>query len=230
MTGIDPRTAHRELTEHRFYKYRGCAPDPDQPTRVAGDPSLTLDAWDGPDLDGGEDQKALRVREAAAKAVCAGCPVLELCAAHANTVTAEGKLAEPTGIRGGRTALERHRAYIATRHEVVAPAPVEQMQTEQKLAVLRALAVYSDPVAVAAAAGVDVRTANWQRARLVTQLNLEKSVSRCELLAAAVRAGLLEASLVVPDPEPAVQLSFDDVSDATVHPLRPVSQVLGAAA
>lgn len=202
MTGTNPQEMYRELTEHRWYKYRGCAPDPDDAMRPAGNPELTLDAWDGPDVDGGEDQRARRVREAAAKAVCAGCPVLELCAAHAMSVTADGKLAEPRGVRGGRTGRERAELFRQRRRELVRPVavPVVQVQTPQKLAVLLALAMCSDAQAVADAAGVDVRTANWQRSRLVTQLGLVKeSATRGELLAEAVRRGLLEGSVVVPD-------------------------------
>ncbi|WP_060888577.1 WhiB family transcriptional regulator [Streptomyces scabiei] len=203
MTGTemtDVRRAYVAWTEHRFFKYRGCAPDVDDPSRAAGDPGLSLDAWHGPDVDGGEPQKERRAREAAAKAVCARCPVLAECAAYASTVSVEGKLVEPDGIRGGRTALERHRAFIQHRHEVAEPAPAVRFQTKQKQDVLAALAGHSDPCRVAEVAGVDWRTASWQRSRLVTQLNLCKvSATRMQVLEEAVARGLLDGSLVVAD-------------------------------
>jgi hypothetical protein len=125
------------------------------------------------------------------------------CDAYASSVVVDGgkaRLAEPDGIWGGRLALERHRAFIRRRHEVAAQAPVRQMRTPQKLRVLEALAVHVEAEQVARAAGVDVRTANWQRSRLVTQLNLcKKTATRRELLAAAVDQGLLDGSVVVAD-------------------------------
>jgi hypothetical protein len=167
---------------------------------MAGNPSLPIGAHHAPDVDGGEPQAVRRAREDAAIEVCLSCPVMVLCDAYASSVTVDGKLAEPDGVWGGRRALERHRAFIKTRHQVAAAAPVAQVRTPQKQAVLKALAVHTDAEKVAAAAGVDLRTANWQRSRLVTQLNLEKgSATRRELLAEAVRRGLLDAGLVVSD-------------------------------
>jgi len=79
-------------------------------------------------------------------------------------------------------------------------APDRLVRTPQKSAVLLALAMCTDASEVAAAAGVDVRTANWQRSRLVTQLNLcKETATRGELLAEAVRRGLLDGGLVVAD-------------------------------
>ncbi|MGW3403427.1 hypothetical protein, partial [Streptomyces zhihengii] len=49
-------------------------------------------------------------------------------------------------------------------------------------------------------AGVDVRTANWQRSKTVTLLGLDRSASRMELLAAVRERGLLAGVRVVPDP------------------------------
>jgi hypothetical protein len=204
MTGTEPITsdaAHEAFVDHPYFAYRGCAPDPDDPRRAAGNPALSLDAWHGEDRDGAEPQGERRARVAAAVDVCMGCAVWAQCDAYANSLTPEGRLAEPEGIRAGRTALERHRALIAVRQVAApVPAPVEQIRTEQKLAVLRALAVHADPVRVAAAAGVDVRTAQWQRSRLVTQLGLPRSASRRDLLAAAVARGLLRSDEVVADP------------------------------
>lgn len=218
MTATDSRAtariAYLEWTEHRFYAYRGCAPDTDDPRRAAGNPELSLDAWcGGEDRDGAASQKERRAQDAAALEVCLGCPVMVACDRYANSVTPEGKLAEPDGIRGGRTALERHRAFIARRHEVAVAAPDRRFDTPQKRAVLAALAVRWDAVEVAVEAsrllalwgegpvgGMDVRTANWQRSVLVTLLNLNKqTATRREVLAQAVRRGLVSASVVVDD-------------------------------
>ncbi|WP_055693436.1 WhiB family transcriptional regulator [Streptomyces prasinopilosus] len=199
----DSIALRRAWEKHPHFRYRGCAPDVDQPSRAAGDTALSLDAWHGEDLDGGEPQRVREARQAAAVEVCLNCPVMVQCDAYANSVVVEGgkaRLAEPDGIWGGRLALERHRAFIRRRHEVAAQAPVRQMRTPQRLRVLEALAVHAEAEAVAQAAGVDVRTANWQRSRLVTQLNLDKgTATRRELLAAAVDQGLLDESVVVAD-------------------------------
>ncbi|WP_052683165.1 WhiB family transcriptional regulator [Streptomyces sp. FxanaA7] len=203
MTGTDPQAAYQAWTEHPFYRYRGCAPDPDNPRRAAGDLELSLDAWHEPDVDGGEGGKARRAREEAAKRVCGVCPVRELCDAYASSVVGKGetaRLAEPRGVWGGRTALERHRAFIDHRHEVAAAAPTEHLRTDQKQDVLQALAVHTDPWDVARAAGVDLRTASWQRSRMVTQFSLDRAhATRRDLLRAAVERGLLDATMVVDD-------------------------------
>ncbi|MFJ6069010.1 WhiB family transcriptional regulator [Streptomyces tendae] len=164
--------------------------------------SLSLDAWHGDDRDGSEPQRVREARQTAAIEVCLSCPVMVQCDAYASSVVVEdgqARLAEPAGVWGGRTALERHRAFIRRRHEVVVPAPRRLVLTGQREAVLLALAGHAEPGAVAAAAGVDVRTANWQRRRLVTMLALPQAASRRELLAAAVERGLLDAGVVVGD-------------------------------
>jgi Transcription factor WhiB len=201
MNAQTPAAAHLALTEHRRYPYRGCAPDVDNPRLAAGDLSLSVDAWAAPDVDGGEDQKARRAREDAAIDVCMGCPVMVQCDTYASSVTADGRLAEPDGIWGGRRALERHRAFIRTRHQAVAAeVPEGRFRTPQKQAVLRALAAHTDPYAVAEAAGMDLRTANWQRSVLVTLLGLSKATAtRRELLAEAARRGVLDGVTVVDD-------------------------------
>lgn len=198
---LDPKAANEALTHHPHYKYRGCAPDPDDPRLAAGDPSLSVDAWQAPDVDGGEDQEERAARVEAAKAVCRRCPVLAACAVFGAAVTAEGKLAERHAILGGLTAVERTKALVQERQAetvpvVTKPTPVEQMQTEQKLAVLRGLARHADPEQIALAAGLGaglkgLRTAKWQLARLRTQLGLPKTASRTEVLEAAVARGLL---------------------------------------
>ncbi|QWA26841.1 hypothetical protein [Streptomyces osmaniensis] len=202
---MDPVTAaYQAWTEHRFYAYRGCAPDADTPSRAAGNTALTLDAWTGTTEDGGEDQATRRERQDAAVEVCLNCPVMVQCDVYGGMVGADGKLLDPYGIRGGRTALERHRLLVKSRKEPLplpVPAPDHELRTEQKLSVLRALAVHESPEDVARAAGMDLRTANWQRARITTQLGLSKTASRAEVLEAAVARGLLRADEVaVPAP------------------------------
>jgi len=244
--------ARAAWAEHRFFKYRGCAPDPSNPQVLAARPDLPVDTHHPADRDG-QEPKAQRVaREEAAIELCLNCPVMVACDRYANSVTPEGKLAQPVGVWGGRLAKERREAFAKVQHEVAAAAPDEQLQTDQKRDVLLALAMCADgdASAVAAAAGVPVRTANWQRSRLVTQFNLNKaSATRRELLAEAVRRGLLDASVVVADdgsvpawspagapPDAPVQLSLwqavpdvPEPSGAVVHPLSP-SRPMGAAA
>lgn len=256
---LDPKSSRHALTDHPYYRYRGCAPDPDDSTRSAGDLRVPVTSWEAPDVDGGESQPARIARERAAKAVCGGCPVRVACLAYGASVTREGKLAEPFAILGGMTGLERHRALIKDRQErqereqaLARVVPDRHLRTPQKLAVLRALAAHTDPAAVAEAAGMDLRTTNWQRSILAGKLGLAHTASRRELLEAAVRRGLLDGVRVVADdgsvpavPPPsrgpaaagAVQLSLDfgdlaaqPVSGATVTRLTPRARVLGAAA
>ncbi|MEZ7005635.1 WhiB family transcriptional regulator [Streptomyces sp. AD55] len=196
------RVLRQVWEDHPHYRYRGCAEDQVERGRAAGDVSLSLDAWHGDDRDGSEPPRVREARQAAAVEVCLNCPVMVQCDAYANSVVVEdgrARLAEPAGVWGGRTGLERHRAFIRRRHEVAVPAPRRLVLTGQREAVLLALAVHWEPGAVASAAGVDVRTANWQRRRLVTMLALPQAVSRGELLAAAVAQGLLDADVVVAD-------------------------------
>ncbi|MFD7995555.1 WhiB family transcriptional regulator [Streptomyces mexicanus] len=204
MTSAEKTTVQlrREWLEHPHFRYRGCAPDPDDPLRMAGNPELHVGAHHGPDAFSPEGQRERRAREEQAIEVCLSCPVMVQCDAYASSVVWSAgvpRVAEPDGVWGGRTSLERHRMLIRSRPERQA-APKRLIQTEQRLLVLRALAAHTAPEAVAEAAGVDVRTANWQRSRLVTQLGLDKrSATRVELLRVAVERGLLDASVVVGD-------------------------------
>ncbi|GHC37135.1 MULTISPECIES: hypothetical protein [Streptomyces rochei group] len=204
---LSAEAALTALLEHPHYRYRGCAPDPDDPRVAAGDNSVSVDAWQAPDVDGGEAREVREAREAAAIDVCVGCPVMVQCLAYGSSLTPEGKLPEPYAILGGRTALERTKALVRERQAapvpvaVSEPVPVEQLRTEQKLAVLRGLARFAEPERVAVAAGLGdglegLRTAKWQIARLKTQLGLPKSATRVELLDAAVDRGLLDRSEV----------------------------------
>jgi hypothetical protein len=211
--------------EHPRYRYRGCAPDVDEPGRAAGNLGLTLDAWSGVDREGSEPQKEREARQVAAIDVCFGCAVMVQCAAYANSITPDGKLAEPEGIWGGDTALTRHKALIAARHAQPA-APDRRFATPQKRAVLEAFAAVWDPYEVAAAAGVDVRTANWQRSNLTTLLGLPRTASRGQLLAAAAERGLLKDVSVVADdgsvpavpPPTRMPTPPEPVTETTVEP------------
>lgn len=206
----DALAAREELTGHRHYRYRGCAPAPadvaDFPGQALGDPALHIDAWgavDRPD-DDPEPQKARIARERAATAVCGRCPVLAQCRAYANSETPGGRLAEPDGIWGGMLALDRHRALIKRRQaDTVAPAAgvLAECRTAQKQAVLTALARETDEELVAYRAGMDVRTANWHRAILCGLLGLDKDgASREDLLHTARRLGVLpERARIRPD-------------------------------
>jgi hypothetical protein len=228
MTGTTAgRQAYVKWTEDRFYRYRGCAPDPDEPRLAAGSAGVdaqgrpvrvSVDAWLGEDRDGGEPQKVREARQDAAVRVCLSCPVMVKCDAYANTLTADGRLVEPEGIRGGRTALERHRALIKARQAEPAraprPAPDRLLDTKQKRDVLAALAVCWEPVEVMVAAGMpDVRTANWQRSALVRLLGLPKTATRMQVLEAARARGRLEGVRVVADDGtvPAIPPATEDV-------------------
>ncbi|MFD8384271.1 WhiB family transcriptional regulator [Streptomyces sp. NPDC059679] len=92
---MDSLTAHRALTNHRHYRYRGCAPTPadvaDFPGQSLGDPALPVSAWDRPE-DAAQQQAAL--------AVCGACPVRAECRTAALLSTG-GKSAGPNAVRGG---------------------------------------------------------------------------------------------------------------------------------
>jgi hypothetical protein len=205
---IDSIAARQQLVDHAHYKYRGCAPDEENPAMSAADPDVSLDAWGPYTGDGAEPQKERIDREKAAKDICGRCPVLALCRTYANTtvVDADGveHLVEPEGVMGGELALTRHRSLIARRHaETTGTAPAAQAptaprnlsdaRTPQKMAVLRALTTELYDERVAHRAGMDVRTSNWHRSALCSLLGLNKeTATRDELLVAAVRQGLLD--------------------------------------
>jgi WhiB family redox-sensing transcriptional regulator len=64
----------------------------------------------------GERGPARRDRDAAAKAVCASCPVMQECRRHALTVR------EPYGVWGGLTEDERTTIYLAQRDQTALSA------------------------------------------------------------------------------------------------------------
>ncbi|MGX1840556.1 WhiB family transcriptional regulator [Streptomyces diastaticus] len=202
------RGAYRALTDHKYYRYRGCAPDPDQPDRAAGNPDVPLNAWLPHTGDGAEEQRDRIDRERAAISVCEACPVRALCAAYACTET-DGQLTEPEGVWGGMLALDRHRELIGRRTaEPTTPAVTEvtlaECRREQKQTVLSALASHWDEEIVAQAAGMDLRTTNWHRSSLCGLLGLDReTATRAQLLAAAAEHGVLPAGVrVVREPSP----------------------------
>lgn len=208
MTGtvqLSSAQAFEEFTDSPYFKYRGCAPDTDDPTRAAGDAALPRNAWITEDRDGAEPQREREARQAAAVEVCLNCPVMVLCDAYATSARPDGRLAEPRGIWGGRTESERKKLFGKREKPAVVvktmarAVPTSRLETPQKLAVLRALAMCWDPFQVAAAAGVSLRSANWQRSIMVSDMGLPKTASRERMLAVAVELGLVDAALVVRD-------------------------------
>ncbi|PVC80576.1 hypothetical protein DBP19_36170 [Streptomyces sp. CS090A] len=205
---VDAIAARQRLVDNQYYKYRGCAPDPETPGMSAGDPDVPLDAWGPYTDDGAEPQKTRLDREKAALRICGRCPVLGLCRTYANTTVVEvdvsGRqvehLVEPEGVMGGQKALARHKALIERKHAEAATAVVPvwdlaDARTPQKTAVLRALALEVADVRVAHRAGMDLRTCNWHRSALCSLLGLDKEVAtRDELLQAAVLRGLLPSA------------------------------------
>ncbi|MFB7359640.1 WhiB family transcriptional regulator [Streptomyces gardneri] len=196
---MSAHTAYLALTEHRHYAYRGCAPDPDNPRHSAADPDLPLDAWGGTTVDGGLPAAERVDQQRRAIAICKRCPVLAEC----HTFAMLGGLAETEGIQGGMTAGKRVRtAREATTAGSSASGPSRPLSHEQvleaisspKRAVLRELARETDAELVAYRAGMDLRTANWQRAALCTLLGLDKeTATRAQLLQAAVDHRILHA-------------------------------------
>jgi hypothetical protein len=226
-------TARRQLEEHRYWRYRGCAPDLDQPDRAQGDLDVSIDAWGPVTADGGESPSERNARQQRVIAVCAACPVLAECRTYGLAETADGKLAEPEGVLGGMTALERHRDLIARRRDaapVVDGARLEECRTAQKQALLRSLARETDEELVAYRAGMDVRTSNWHRSLLCGLLGLDKErATRQELLERARELGVLPAGVrIVPDGKwPIVAAPNTDGSrQRRIAPARPVQLIL----
>ncbi|MFH9425995.1 WhiB family transcriptional regulator [Streptomyces sp. NPDC017529] len=195
--------AFTSLIDHRHYRYRGCAPDPDQPTQAQGAPHMPVDAWIAPTVDGGESKRDRAAREKSAVAVCAACPVTKECRTYGLALDPGGRLlAEPEGIWGGMTSLERHRHLIERRKDDAAfqaeyaaeqrRRAIREASTPQKQAVLVALARETDERMVAWRADMDVRTANWHRASLTGLFGLDReTATRRQLLTAARKLGVL---------------------------------------
>lgn len=232
--------AYQALRGHRHHAYRGCAPDPDQPTQSAADPTVPLDAWGSITEDDVSATERTALRKAAV-AICERCPVLDACRTYANLeLPGLGGLVEPDGVWGGQPALDRHRALIARRTAGAAlpdtqtPVTEDQLPDEarstKRLQLLRALARDTDPELVAYRAGMDLRTANWQRAVLCTLLGFDKeTASRQQLLEHAQTLRLLPASVrIVPDgPWPLIAApSTDGIRQRRLAPTLPVQDPL----
>ncbi|MEW1754164.1 WhiB family transcriptional regulator [Streptomyces angustmyceticus] len=195
---LTPETARQQLEDHRYWRYRGCAPDPDRPTRAQGNLDLSIDAWGAYTEEGGEERSVRNARLAAAVAVCGTCPVLDACRTYAMAEDSDGHLAEPEGVLGGMRSLERH-ALLIKQRAAAQPAllsaddpRLDEARTPQKQAVLVALARETDERLVAYRADMDVRTANWHRAILAGILGLDKeTATRQQLLKTARQLGVL---------------------------------------
>ncbi|MFI8792605.1 hypothetical protein [Streptomyces sp. NPDC055105] len=235
---MSPTAAYQELVDHKNYRYRGCAPDPDEPWLAAGGTEqdgktvrVPLSAWSAPDLDGGEPQDVRIAREAAAIDVCVGCAVMVACARYANTVDSEGHVTEPQGVLGGERGLDRHRRLIARRHEVVAAAPDARFDTDQKRDILKALALRWDAREVAQVALMDIRKANWHRSNVANLLGLPKTATRMQVLEAAQARGLVPASWVRADDGtvPAVVTGMKATEETVQGPRRTAGRKPGRA-
>ncbi|RSS43852.1 hypothetical protein EF906_08890, partial [Streptomyces sp. WAC08241] len=245
-TTASSKDAYEAFSEHRHYHYRGCAPDPDRPQYAAADDTLPLDAWGGSTEDDLPSTKRLGWQRRAI-AICGRCPVLALCRTYANSELPGGGLAEPDGVQGGQTSLERHRALIQRRKATPPPVvlgPSAQQIGDQvrearlskgwarKAAVLRQLAWETDAELIAYRAGMDLRTSNWHRAALCTLFGLDKeTASRQQLLDAAIRYRVLPArTRIVPDgPWPiAAAPNTDGSRQRRLAPKRPTQLTLPA--
>ena len=122
MTGtdrhVDSRAAYEAWTEHQWFAYRGCAPDPDEPRLAAGGVvregkrvRVPLDAWCGEDRDGPERQADRVRRQHAAIEVCLRCPVMVQCDRYAFANYRRRGLVLPPRIRarGESVTVERLR-------------------------------------------------------------------------------------------------------------------------
>lgn len=194
--------AYYSLTSNRFYAYRGCAPDPDQPTHAQGDLDVSINAWLPYTDDDGETPAARNARQAVAVAVCNTCPVLAQCRTYALSETDDGRLSEPEGVWGAMLPLARRTAKTPDQAAAaVDERRLAECRTDQKQALLRSLAAHVDEELVAYGAGMDVRTANWHRSLLCGLLGLDKeTATRQELLDTARALGVLPAGTrAVPD-------------------------------
>ncbi|MFE1949955.1 hypothetical protein ACFW9D_05735 [Streptomyces sp. NPDC059524] len=230
-TPLSSRGAYDALSEHPRFKYRGCAPDPDDPTLASGSQELAdgtrvrvpVTAWQAPDVDGGERPQERIAREAAAIDVCVECPIMMACHTYANTPGPDGKLVEEFAVLGGERWQARTRRLVKARSGMApAAAPDVRFTTDQKKDLLYALARHTDPWDVATVANMDLRTANWQRSSLVRLLGLPKSASRNEFLERALERGLVDAKWVRLDDGsvPAVARDMRTTADPKPAPLR----------
>lgn len=224
----DRDRALSRLEAHRFYRYRACAPDPDNPAVCQGDTSVPVDIQYGPD---DETQRARHARERIAKRLCGGCPLLTACQQYAIEH-------ERHGVWGGMSTAERAKAFRARQEPAAAepqPEPLHRLLTGQRQVVLAALVVHGTEAALTAATGLDARTLRWQISRIASVFGLpEGRRDREHILAAAAAADVLPTA--APAVEPAVevddvvgQLEFE-LGDAARPRLRIVRTPTGRAA
>jgi WhiB family redox-sensing transcriptional regulator len=147
--------------------------------------------------DGQEGQIARLAREAAAKALCARCPIVAGCAAWA---LGDATTWEQYGIWGGLTAAERGRR----RREEQERAGVahEWQRSQQRDQLLAVMAGHRDSLGdvvlrrvgkderVRAAVGLDERTVSWQTSRMCGLLGVERTATVDDLLRAAAAKGV----------------------------------------
>lgn len=181
--------AWKDLSGHRWWPYRGCAPADGAPGYARADRTVSLDVWLTPDR---ESQIDRRDREQTATALCGRCPVREQCLAYA-LGDASGPY-EEWDVWGGMTAHER--SVLLDARKTTAPAAAREDKTVVAgldAVVLKALAVHRTAAAVAAAAGMTVTRANWHRSRVVTALGLNpRTATRMRVIYTARLLGLLD--------------------------------------
>ena len=175
--------ARRHLEDHPDWVTRGCA----QP---GVDPDLFH-------AGAGEEAPARRARQAAARAVCARCPIVVACAAYA---AGDGVTWwEPYGIWGGTTPGQRERARRDARRRVVGlPRWQSSSQRDALLKVLvgrrdlwavRARLVAAD-ARVLAGVGLDRRSVAWQVSRMCSMVGVDvRSATVGQVVVGAGRAG-----------------------------------------
>lgn len=181
--------AWKDLSGHRWWPYRACAPAEGAPSRARADRTVPVDVWLTPDR---ESQPDRREREQTAVALCGRCPVREQCLAYA--LGDDSGPYEEWDVWGGLTAHER--ALLLTARKTTAPAAAREDKTVVAgldATVLQALAAHRTAAAVASAAGLTVTRANWHRSRLVTALGLNpRTATRMRVIYTARLLGLLD--------------------------------------
>ena len=216
----DRERAWGRLKQHPHYRYRACAPHWDNPQACAADDTVGRAVFFSVDE---EPQRERLAREAAAKRLCASCPVVEACREYA---VGDGPvLREPHQIWGGTNPSER-RDILARRvleREQDGPLPLDELTTPQRQDVLRALAMHDTEEKVQAEAGLSERTTRWQISSLYRLLHVPKPGRRFELLWEH-RALLLDAAReagVMPEVAPVLAAVAERPERGNLLPARP---------
>lgn len=180
--------AWKDLSGHRWWPYRACAPADGAPCHARADRTVPLDVWLTPDR---ESQPDRRTREQTAVALCHRCPVREQCLTYALGDTSGPY--EEWDVWGGMTAHERTLLLDARKPAAAAARDDKTVVAGLDEVVLKALASHRTAAAVAAAAGMTVTRANWHRSRLVTALGLNpRTATRMRVIYTARLHGLLD--------------------------------------